>query len=310
MAAGIDKISIRVIKHSLPAILLSVTSIINKSLSSNTFPMEWKTAEVIPVLKEGDHEKPNNYRPISLLPVHSKLCERIALNQFMPYLVENDRLSVHQSGNKKWHSTETSLIHTSDRILTAIYQQKTSAVVLLDMRKAFDSINHDILVNKLQDIGLSFSAIQWFRSYLSNRYQAVRINTALSEHLLMRCGVPQGSILGPLLFTVYANDLPSIPQHCSTNCYFGDTKLLISFQVQDCEPTMAAMNDDLIKLRNWCFDNRLLLNPDKTKLIVYGSQRMMLKLQFFRLTLLGKELLPVDSVKDLGVVFDIQPPHN
>ena len=105
-------------------------SIINESLASNTFPIEWKTAEVIPVLKEGDHEKPNNYRPISLLPVLSKLCERIALNQLMSYLVENDRLSAHQSGNKNWHSTETSLIYTSDRILTAIDQKKTSAVVV------------------------------------------------------------------------------------------------------------------------------------------------------------------------------------
>ena len=122
------------------------------------------------------------------LSVLSKVCERIALNQLMPYLEENDRLSVHQSGNKKWHSTETSLIYTSDRILTAIDQKKTSAVVLLDMSKAFDSVNHDILVNKLQVIGLSSSTIQWFRSYLSNRYQAVHINTALSKPLLMRHG--------------------------------------------------------------------------------------------------------------------------
>jgi len=105
-APGIDKISIRVNKHSPPAILSSVTSIINESLASNTFPMEWKPAEAIPVVKEGDHEKPNNYRPISLLPVLSKLCECIALNQLMPYLVENDRLSVHQSGDKKWHSVQ------------------------------------------------------------------------------------------------------------------------------------------------------------------------------------------------------------
>ena len=259
---------------------------------------------MIPVLKEGDHEKPNNYRPISLLPVLSKLCERIALNQLMPYLVENCRLSAHQSGNKKWHSSKTSLIYTSDHILTAIDQKKTSAVVLLDMSKAFDSVNHDMLLKKLQDIGLSPSAILWFMSYLSNRYQAVRINTALSEPLLMRYGVPQGSILGPLLFRAYTNDLPSIPQHCSADCYVDDTKLLMSFQVQDCEPTMAAMKDDLIKLRNWCFNNRLLLNPDKTKLIVYGSRQMISKRQDFRLTLLGKELLPVDSVKDLGLVFD------
>ena len=145
---------------------------------------------------------------------------------------------------------------------------------------------------------------------MSNRYQAVRINTALSEPLLVRCGVPQGSILGPLLFTVYANDLPSIPQHCSTDCYVDDTKLLMSFRVQDCESTMAAMDDDLIKLRNGCFDNMLLLNPDKTKLIVYGSRQMISKLHDFRLTLLGKELVPADSVKDLGVVFDGKPSFN
>jgi len=98
----------------------------------------------------------------------------------------------------------------------------------------------------------------------------------------MRSGVLQGSILWPLLFTVYANELPS------TDCYVDDAKLLMSFQAQDCEPTMAKMNDDLIKLRNWCFDNRLLLNRDKTKLIVYGNRQMVSRLQDFRLTLLGK----------------------
>ena len=115
--------------------------------------------------------------------------------------------------------------------------------------------------------------------------------------LLMRYGVPQGSILSPLLFTAYTNDLPSIPQHCSVDCYIDDTKLLMSFQVQDCEPTMAAMNDDLIKLRNGSFNNRLLLNPDKTKLIVYGSRQMITKLRDFRLTLLGKELLPATLLR-------------
>ena len=164
---GIDKISVRVIKHSLPAILPSVTSIISESLTSNIFPLEWKTAEVIPGLKEDDLEEPNQYRPISLLPVLSKLCERF--NQLMPYLVENDRLSVHQSCNKKWHSTETSLIYISDRILTAIDQKKTSVVVLLDMSKAFDSVNHDILVKNYK-ICLPSGKLAELNIYLEKTY--------------------------------------------------------------------------------------------------------------------------------------------
>ena len=127
---------------------------------------------MIPGLKEDDLEKPNQYRPIrptALLPVLSKLCERIALNQLMPYLVENDRLSVHQSCNKKWHSTETSLIYISDRILTAIDQKKTSVVVLLDMSKAFDSVNHDILVKNYK-ICLPSGKLAELNIYLEKTY--------------------------------------------------------------------------------------------------------------------------------------------
>ena len=121
----------------------------------------------------------------------------------MPYLVLNKRLSTNQSGNKKWHSTKTSLIHTTDAILAAIDQKKTTAVVLLDISKAFDSINHSILLDKLQDIGASTSALRWFTCYLSGRNQVVRItgNSTLSDALPLASGIPQGSILGPLLFT-------------------------------------------------------------------------------------------------------------
>ena len=169
-APGHDKIPIRVIKDSLPAVLSPITSIVNASLCSTCqFPSTWKKAEVLPVLKEGDHEEAENNRPISLLPVLSKVCERSALIQLMPYLVLNGRLSTKQSGNKKDHSTETSLIKVSDEILTAIDSNLT-AVVLLDFSKAFDSINHQTLLNKLRNIGISSSGLSWFSSYLSNRY--------------------------------------------------------------------------------------------------------------------------------------------
>ena len=172
------------------------------------------------------------------------------------------------------------------------------------MSKAFDSINHGILLNKLQDIGASISALQWFNSYLSNRTQTVRIHSALSDPLPMVNGVPQGSILGPILFSIYINDLPKIPRSCSTDCYVDDTKLYMCFPVQDYQSAITEINNDLIKIRNWCCDNLLLLNPDKTELIVYGSRQLLSKLPDFQLTLLGKKLIPAQTVKDLGVTFD------
>ena len=151
------------------------------------------------------------------------MCERVAYNQFTAYLLPRDRLSSKRSGNKKLHSPETSVIQPTDMILSAIDNKQLTAVVLLDMSKAFDSIDHEILLAKLKDVGTSTSATEWFRSYLTSRYQVMRIYTAVSERLQVVSGVPQGSILGPLLFSVYVNDLSVAPQHCSAQCYVDDT---------------------------------------------------------------------------------------
>ena len=199
---GIDKISMQVVKDSLPAILPMITSIFNASLTSSVFPSAWKMAEITPIPKEGDHKQANNNRPISLLPTLSKVCEKVVLNQVVSYLDINKRLSTEQSGNKKYHSTETSLIETTDTFLHAIDKKEVTAVVLLDMSKAFDSLDHEILMLKLQDVGMSLGALNWFSSYLSNRQQVVCINSALSGRLTVHSGVPQGSILGPILFEV------------------------------------------------------------------------------------------------------------
>ena len=144
-ATGIDKITIRVIKDCLPAILPTITMIINNSLVSETFPSSWEIAEVTPIPKDGDAEQAKNNRPISLLPVLSKVCERIAHNQFTSYLASKQRLAATQSGNKELHSTETSLLYTTDEILNAIDKQKLTAVTLLNTSKAFDSVKHKIL---------------------------------------------------------------------------------------------------------------------------------------------------------------------
>ena len=177
----------------------------NNSFKSNTFARVRKISEVTCVLKDGDAGNLCNNRPISLLPVLSKVNERLANRQFVKFLDNNNKLSQFQSDSRKHHSTETALLSVTDNLLKPIDEKKMSILVLMDMSKAFDSINHDMLLFKLRTLGVSPSALQWFKSYLKGRYQYVRIRDVVSQTLPVDYGVPQGSILGP--FTVYINDL-------------------------------------------------------------------------------------------------------
>ena len=266
------------------------------------FPDKWKKSEVIPLVKEGDNEIPSNNCPISLLPALSKICERVALNQFTEYLTRCNRLTNHQSGNKKSHSTETLNIFITDTIFKAMDSRRVTALVLLDLSKAFDSIDHTILLRKLRALGVSQPALEWFRSYLYKRTQSVRIESFLSDALPLSHGVPQGSILGPLLFNVYINDLPTLPKACSVESYVDDSKLYLTFQSKDADLAMETMCEDLKTVAAWFCSNSLLINPDKTKLLVFGTRQMLCNVSSnFKLSLLGKELSPVPFAKDLGV---------
>ena len=266
-APGYDKVPMAVIKDALPCILLALTDIVNQSLLSSVFPASWKISEVVPLPKDGDLELANNNRPVSLFPAVSKICERLALYQLMAYMKSRKRLTEHQSGNKAQYSTETLNVMMTDKFLEAMNNKMLTLMVVLDLSKAFDSIDHAKLLLKLRSLGVSCTALEWFRSYMHDRQQYIRIGSEMSEMCQSTHGVPQGSILGPALFKVYINDMPGVPDYCSLESYVDDSKLHLSFLVEDIDGAARQITEDLRKVAAWCCQNSLLINPDKTKLI-------------------------------------------
>ena len=305
-APGWDKVTVNLIKDSLPSILPVLTELVNSSLVTYVFPSAWKKSVVIPILKEGDHQVANDNRPISLLTIVSKICERVALNELNTYTNSKKRLTEHQSGNKRMHSTETLNTFLTDIFLDAMDRRLVSVVVLLDLSKVFDSLDHTLLLRKLRLLGLSRITLEWFRSYLTHRSQSVRIGCELqSESRKTTHGVPQGSILGPALFNIYINDLPRVPKACSLESYVDDSKLYLTFAVKDFETSTYRLSENLERIAAWCCHSSLLINPDKTKLLLLGTPQMFKRVpENFSVTLLGTKLFPVSSAKDLGVTLD------
>ena len=174
-----------------------------------------------------------------------KVCERAAHTQFMDFLDKNSKISGLQSGNRKFHSTETALLHYKDQLLKNMDEKRISVVLLLDMSKAFDSIQHDNLLSKLHLLVVLASALAWFKSYLSLRKQVVRIGSDLSNPLPLTVGVAQRSMLGPVLFTLYVNDLLSVPKKCEAMDYVDDTNLLLTLPPTDISVAISDLNSDL-----------------------------------------------------------------
>ena len=216
-ATGLDDIQARLLKIAAPAISESLCFLLNFSLTSDKVPSDWKKAKISAIFKKGSKLDPSNYRPISVSPVISELLERIVHTQLYTYFNDTGLLAAEQSGFRKNHSTETSLHKLLDNFYSDIENGRIIGMLALDLRKAFDTVNHKILLDKLKHYGISGICLNWFRSYLENRTQMACINGSVSDPLIITTGVPQGSILGPLLFTIYMNDLPKCLQHCKTN---------------------------------------------------------------------------------------------
>ena len=251
----------------------SITYIINKSIESGVFPCTWKNAKVNPIFKTGDKDNVNNYRPISILPTLSNIIEKWTASKLMSYLDKYKLLHKNQSGFRKNHSTESALILMTDTWLKVINEGKLVGCAMIDFRKAFDLVDHNLLLNKLRIYRFIDLSLSWFKSYLSNRTQQVVINNLSSSSGDVVCGVPQGSILGPLLFLLFINDLPLSLKNSpiSVDLYADDTTLYsIALDKSSLE---ADLQKALDSVHTWCLENGMLINTEKTKLMLIASRQ-------------------------------------
>ena len=266
-SAGWDQIPTFIAKRSIQHYLKPLTYLINKSIHQGICPDELKVAKVFPVYKSGDKTNISNYRPISVLSFFSKVFEKIVYNHVIDFIDTNNLLSKQQFGFRKNHSTNHAVITLIDRISAALDSGRAVVGCYIDMKKAFDTVNHRILINKLQLYGIRGHILDWFRSYLQNRKQYIHIDDTNSNLGSISCGVPQWSILGPLLFILYINDISNISHLMHTILFADDTTILI--ESDHVSTALKLMNKELQKLNTWLTANKLSLNISKTHYMVF-----------------------------------------
>ncbi|KAI8493251.1 hypothetical protein Bbelb_292550 [Branchiostoma belcheri] len=269
-STGLDGVSSRLIRHAAPVITGPLTYIYNLSLSTGIVPTVWKTAKVTPLHKDGDKNNCNNYRPISVILSFMKILEKAIHAQVYTYLKEHNILNaLGQSGFRPKHSCSTTLLHVTDTILSNMDKGLVTGAVFLDLKKAFDTVCHQVLLHKLRFNGIQGMALTWFHSYLSDRTQTTVINGVNSDLLNISVGVPKGSVLGPLLFIIYINDLPDQIIHGHIALYADDTALF--FAAKSVSEVNKALNADLQNIQKWLETNRLTLNTSKCKAMLFGT---------------------------------------
>ena len=297
-ATGSDRISARLLRCAAAQIARSITCILNKSLRNGQVPLEWKHARVIPLHKEGPTDDTNNYRPISVLPILSKLLERGVHDQLYRHLDKTKSLNKWQSGFRPGYSTATALTYVTDLLFKEIDSKNLTGVLFLDLKKAFDTVDHGTLLSKLETYGITENEQSWFKSYLSDRSQSVSIGNTSSDSMGISHGVPQGSILGPLLFTLYINDLPGVTSKCKVILYADDTALIYSHKSKDA--IQDVLSTELCKVKNWLDLNKLTLNAKKTKSMLFGSQQLLAKSGTLDIKICGENVEQVKVFKYLG----------
>jgi hypothetical protein len=280
-----------------------LSMIFNSSLANGMFPDIWKLARVTPIFKSGAKKDVNNYRPISVISIFSRILERIVHDQMFDFLLENNVITKNQSAFRKLYSTITSLICSTDYWYENIDCKKLNLTIFLDLRKAFDTVDHKIMVEKLRRYGIRNTAGNWFQSYLDHRKQFCSVNGQRSKTSEVTCGIPQGSCLGPLLFIIYLNDFEKCLKFSQANIYADDTSVTIASD--DVEKLVFEAQQELLNLSEWMRINKLSPNPAKTEYMVIGHSRKVNALNISStLTLNGSDIKRVTKTKSLGVTVD------
>ena len=303
-SCGRDNMSNKLLKYVKSEITPYLTLFINQSINTGIFPSKLKLAKVLPIHKKDDKSCLENYRPISILPSVSKVFERVIHNQLYEYFDSNNLLYHGQYGFKNNHSTELAALETLDRIITAMDENKIPLNIYLDLSKAFDTLDHNILIKKLEHYGVHGHSLQLLHSYLYHRQQYVVFNDKVSELLPITTGVPQGSILGPFLFIIYVNDLVNACNIFKPVVYADDTNLSTSLEAfgTSHREIESNINQELNSINQWFQANKLSINETKTKAMYFHThQREVLELS---IKLNGKDIEFVKEFNYLGIILD------
>ena len=306
----LDPMPTSLTKQCIDILIHPISEILNKALLLGTFPESFKKAHVTPLLKKAslDKNELKNYRPISNLSFLSKLLEKLVAARLNTHLTTHSLLNKFQSAYKKTHSTETALLRVQNDILRSMDRGELTALSLLDLSAAFDTVDHQILLKRLNSCyNVSGCALNWFESYLVNRRQQVKVNGVLSKGVCLDYGVPQGSVLGPVLFTLYTAALSQIIDRHKLNhhLYADDTQIYISFSSNKAVDSLRMLQACATEVSSWMSNSMLKLNPEKTEFMIIGSRQQRKKVEhLFPFQFLCQDIRPTTSAKNLGVLFD------
>ena len=299
-SAGADGVDIRVVKGVINYVCDPLSAIFDKCLEFGIFPDKLKVARVVPVFKKGSKEILSNYRPISVLPIFSKIFEKCIYNRLLAFIKECNIFTSNQYGFRERHSTTHALVNFVHNVIRAIENEDILIGIFLDLSKAFDTLDHDILFYKLNFYGIRGVILDLFKSYLSNRVQYVTIDGIKSSCKPLECGVPQGSVLGPLLFLLYINDLCNTSNILKYILFADDTSLFLSHK--NISKLQTVLNTELIKISKWLYMNKLSLNIGKTQYMVFTKKHV--NLDDISIKLAGSEIKHETSLKFLGITID------